>query len=76
MGMTFASEDPTKEIIRSLFCTVCNVVQNTWTASSLSTATGATIAGILPISQGALQETEDRFTFTVDFRLVLTDFTF
>jgi len=79
IGMTFASEDPNKEIIRKLFGDVCRSVRN-WTPAILSRflsgLTVVTVAGILPVTNAAIREGSDRFMFTCDFKIAVTDLLF
>lgn len=75
IGQTFASEDTTKTVIRTMFADVMRSVL-AFTPSSLTTATGVTVDGILPISNAAIREGENYFMFTVDFRIAVGNLTF
>ena len=75
LGQTFASTDPNKAIIRTLFADVMRSVMS-MTAASLTTTTGLTVDGILPISNAAIREGADRFMFTVDFKIAVGNLSF
>lgn len=75
MGMTFASSDPDQSVIEQMFADTMKSVQG-WTASSLTTTVGLTIDGILQITTAAIRGSADRFSFTIDFRLAMSNVTF
>lgn len=75
MGMTFASVDPDQSIIRQMFDDTMKSVQG-WTAATLTTTVGLTIDGILQITTAAIRGSADRYSFTVDFRLAMSNVTF
>lgn len=75
LGMTFASVDTAKTVIRTAFADVMRSVL-AFTPSSLTTATGVTVDGILQISNAAIREDADRFMFVVDFKLAVGNLAF
>ena len=75
MGLTFASEDGQQTRIRQMFDDTLKSVQG-WTASTLSTTVGLTIDGILPVTTAAIRGSADRFTFSVDFQIAMSNVTF
>lgn len=79
IGMTFATEDPDKEIVRTLFGDVCRSVRS-WKPSILSGFLSGdfnvNVAGILPVTNAAIREGADRFMFTCDFKIAVTDLVF
>ena len=75
LGMTFASVDTSKTVIRTTFADVMRSVL-AFTPASLTTATGVTVDGILQISNAAIREDADRFMFTVDFKIAVGNLTF
>ena len=75
MGMTFDSVDPDQTIIREVFDDTLKSVQG-WTASTLSASVGLTIDGILPVTTAAIRGSADRYTFSVDFQLAMSNVTF
>lgn len=75
LGMTFASVDPDQSTIRQMFDDTLKSVQG-WTASTLSTTVGMTIDGILPVTTAAIRGSADRFSFSVDFQLAMSNVTF
>ena len=75
LGMTFVSVDPDQSIIREVFDDTLKSVQG-WTAAALTTATGLTVDGILPITTAAIRGSADRYTFSVDFQLAMSNVQF
>ena len=76
-GMTYASVDPDKSIIRSIFGSVMRSIQN-FTPSGLAdiVPAGAAVVGILPVTSAVIEENEDSFTFNINFKIVVTDLNF
>lgn len=73
LGMTFASEDADKSIIRRCHEDVIasiSALSKTFPGYVLE---GAAIAGVTPVTNSALRENEDQFMFTVDFGLAITN---
>lgn len=75
LGMTYASVDPDRAVIRQIFDDTLKSVQG-WTAATLTETVGLKIDGILPVTTAAIRGSEDSFTFSVDFQLAMSDVTF
>lgn len=75
LGMTFASVDTSKETVRNLYDDVLRSY-SAWTPETLSENLGVNVVGIQPITNSAIREGENRYAFTIDFKLVIVDLNF
>ncbi len=81
LGLTFSSEDPDKELIRSLFDDAMTALRRLEGETArrnfdLHLPAGARLVGVLPVTNAAIREGEDRHMFTIDRRLVFSDLAF
>lgn len=81
LGLSFASEDPDKELIRALFDDAMAALRRLDNETArrnfdLHLPEGARLVGALPVTNAAIREGEDRHMFTIDRQLVFTDLVF